>query len=143
MTEDTDHLHRFINAQENVYPKVIQELQDADKQSHWMWFIFPQITGLGYSSTAQYYAIKTIGEAREHLAHPVLGMRIVECTQILIAHDGLSATDIFGDIDAMKLQSSLTLFAQVTDSDSVFQQALDKYFDGELDHGTLDILSTL
>ena len=77
------------------------------------------------------------------MAHPVLGMRIVECTQLLIVHDGPSATDIFGDIDAMKLQSSLTLFAQVTDSDSVFQQALDKYFDGELNHGTLDILSTL
>ena len=143
MTEDTDHLHRYINAQGSVYPKVIQELQDADKQSHWMWYIFPQISGLGYSSTAQYYAIKNADEAREYLAHPVLGMRIVECTKILIAHCGSSAIDIMGDIDAVKLRSSMTLFAHVTDSDSVFQQALDKYFDGELDHGTLDILSTL
>ena len=143
MNEAIEDLHRFIEAQEHVFQNVVQELQAGKKHTHWMWFIFPQIAGLGYSSTAQYYAINTIEEAREYRAHPVLGMRIVQCTQILVAHDGFSAIDIFGDIDAMKLQSSMTLFAHVTEPNFVFQQALDKYFDGEPDHRTLHRIDKL
>ena len=140
VNEDNEDLHRFIEAQEPVFQNVIRELQAGAKRSHWMWFIFPQIAGLGHSRTARFYAIKTISEAKEYMAHPVLGMRFIACTQILITHDGISAIDIFGDTDAMKLQSSMTLFAHVTEPNSVFQQTLDKYFDGELDRRTLDLI---
>ncbi len=141
MKENAENLQRFTKAQEAIYPNVFQELQNGAKLSHWMWFIFPQIAGLGYSSTAQYYAIKSIGEAKEYLTHPTLGRRLVECTKTILAHEHLSARDIFGEIDEMKLRSSMTLFAQAADLGSVFQHALDKYFDGEPDHRTLDILS--
>jgi uncharacterized protein (DUF1810 family) len=141
MNGNSKDLDRFLDAQENVYHEVLRELQDGAKVTHWMWFVFPQITGLGFSSTSQYYAIKNAEEARNYLAHPILGPRIVECTETLITHEGLSALDIFGGIDEMKFRSSMTLFAQVGGPKSVYQQALDKYFEGEPDHRTLDILA--
>ena len=108
-----------------------------------MWFIFPQIIGLGFSRISQYYAIKTPEEAREYLVHPILCPRLVQCTETLITHEGLSALDIFGGIDEIKFRSSMTLFAQFGGPESVYQQALDKYFNGESDHRTLDILAGL
>lgn len=143
MNNNAENLYRFIDAQEDVYHKVIQELRNGKKQSHWMWFIFPQIAGLGYSSTAKYYAIQNVDEARAYLAHPTVGARLLECTEIVVAHKDLSALTIFGDIDEMKLRSSMTLFAHIAGPESVYQQALDKYFDGAQDHRTLDILAKL
>jgi uncharacterized protein (DUF1810 family) len=143
MNNNAENLYRFIDAQEDVYHKVIQELRNGKKQSHWMWFIFPQIAGLGYSSTAKYYAIQNVDEARAYLAHPTVGARLLECTEIVVAHKDLSALTIFGDIDEMKLRSSMTLFAHIAGPESVYQQALDKYFDGEQDYRTLDILVNL
>ena len=143
MNNNAENLYRVIDAQEDVYHKVIQELRNGQKQSHWMWFIFPQIAGLGYSSTAKYYAIQNVDEARAYLAHPTVGARLLECTEIVVAHKDLSALTIFGDIDEMKLRSSMTLFAHIAGPESVYQQALDKYFDGAQDHRTLDILAKL
>ena len=143
MNNNAENLYRFIDAQEDVYHKVIQELRNGKKETHWMWFIFPQIAGLGYSSTAKYYALQNVDEARAYLAHPTVGARLLECTEIVLAHKGISALTIFGNIDEMKLRSSMTLFTHVAGPDSLFQQALDMHFDGEQDHRTLDILAKL
>ena len=143
MNNNAENLYRFIDAQEDVYHKVIQELRNGKKETHWMWFIFPQIAGLGYSSTAKYYALQNVDEAREYFAHPTVGARLLECTEIVLAHKGISALTIFGNIDEMKLRSSMTLFTHVAGPDSLFQQALDMHFDGEQDHRTLDILAKL
>ena len=143
MNNNSKDLHRFIEAQKNVYEDVIRELKNGRKKTHWMWFIFPQITGLGRSSTATYYALQNADESQAYLAHPILGARLLECTEIVLTHKGLSALAIFGDIDVMKLRSSLTLFVHIAGPVSVFQQALDKYFDGERDTRTLDILAEL
>ena len=143
MNNNAENLYRFIDAQEDVYHKVIQELRNGKKETHWMWFIFPQIAGLGYSSTAKYYALQNVDEARAYLAHPTVGARLLECTEIVLAHKELSALTIFGNIDERKLRSSMTLFTHVAGPDSAFHQALDMLFDGEQDHRTLDILAKL
>ena len=127
----------FVSAQDGVWPAVLDELRAGRKTSHWMWFVFPQIAGLGRSPMAQRYALAGADEAREYLAHPVLGPRLRECCELLLGHTGLSAFDIFGGIDAIKLRSSMTLCARAT-GEPRFQQVLDRYFDGEPDRATLD-----
>jgi len=140
---DTDRfdLQRFLDAQEGTYGRALAEIRRGRKQSHWMWYIFPQIEGLGRSSTTQYYAIKSREEARQYLAHPVLGARLRECVRALLALEGRSASQIFGYPDTLKLRSSLTLFAQVDkEGDAIFEAALEKYYQGEPDERTLEIL---
>ena len=139
--DDPFDLNRFTSAQERVYGTVLAELKSGRKRSHWIWFIFPQIEGLGHSSTSQFYAIKSIEEARRYLKHPVLGARLVECAETVLGVEGRSVSDIFGYPDDMKLKSSMTLFASVTeDTNSVFVRVLEKYFHGERDERTLQLL---
>lgn len=142
--DDPFDLRRFIDAQERVYDRALAELQSGQKRTHWMWYIFPQIDGLGRSTTAQYYAIRSQAEARQYLAHPVLGTRLRECTATLLALADRSALEIFGYPDTLKLRSSMTLFAHVAEEpDSVFEAVLDKYYQGEQDSRTHDILRQL
>jgi uncharacterized protein (DUF1810 family) len=130
-------LERFVQAQAPVYANVVSELRAGRKQSHWMWFIFPQIAGLGRSDMAQRYAIVNDDEAADYLAHPVLGARLRECAGIVAALDGEDAHAIFGAPDDMKFRSSMTLFADTAPDEAVFQACIDKYFDGEPDPETL------
>jgi uncharacterized protein (DUF1810 family) len=134
-------LERFIEAQAPIYAQALGELRRGQKQSHWMWFIFPQIAGLGQSPMSRAYAIQSLDEARAFLAHPVLGSRLRECSQALINLRDKSASDIFGSIDAKKLRSCLTLFAEANPNEVLFCNLLEKYFDGEADEATLEILS--
>lgn len=133
-------LNRFIKAQQNTYAHVLKELRNGKKTTHWMWFIFPQIEGLGYSPTAKFYSIKTIEEAKEYLAHPVLGKRLLECANILLNINSKSADEIFGYPDNLKLKSCLTLFNFVAPEQKVFADVLEKYFAGTKDEKTLSIL---
>ncbi len=137
---DPHNLSRFIEAQEQSYPVALAELQRGRKRSHWMWYIFPQLSGLGRSATAQYYAIKSLAEARDYLDHPVLGPRLVECAETVLGIQGRSAHDILGSPDDMKLCSCATLFACVAPEGSVFERLLDQYFQGERDEQTLRLL---
>jgi uncharacterized protein (DUF1810 family) len=130
-------LSRFVEAQEGVYPRALAELRAGRKTSHWMWFVFPQIAGLGRSPMAQRYAISGLDEARDYLAHPVLGARLRESAAALLALSGVSARDVLGDIDALKLRSSMTLFARAATGEDLFQQVLDRYYGGEPDDATL------
>jgi uncharacterized protein (DUF1810 family) len=125
-------LERFVRAQDSggMYQRAVAELRNGRKTSHWMWFIFPQIAGLGRSAMAQAYAISDLAEARAYLAHPVLGPRLIECTEIVASHQGLSAQQIFGGIDAIKLRSSMTLFAHADPDQAIFKQVIEQYFDG-------------
>jgi uncharacterized protein (DUF1810 family) len=132
-------LDRFVAAQDGVYPQALAELERAAKRGHWMWFIFPQIAGLGQSAMARTYAIAGANEARAYLAHPVLGPRLIEVTQTVTAAPG-SAEAILGGIDAVKLRSSMTLFAAVAEDPLPFRVALDRFFGGEDDRATLDML---
>ena len=141
--DDRFDLARFVSAQERVYDDVLAELKNGRKRSHWMWFIFPQIDGLAQSSTSKFYAVKSREEARAYLKHPVLGRRLTECAATVLAVEKRSVSEIFGYPDDLKLKSSLTLFAALTDSDSVFASLLDKYFDGERDLRTLELLETV
>ncbi len=134
---DPYDLARFVAAQAPVYEAVRAELAAGRKQSHWMWFVFPQIAGLGVSPTAMRYAISSLAEAKAYLAHPLLGMRLRECIGLVLAIEGRSAIQIFGSIDAMKLRSCLTLFAVAAPGEKAFAEALAKYFDGERDPATL------
>ena len=138
---DDGNLARFIRAQEDVFEQVLEELQSGKKRSHWMWFIFPQIAGLGHSSTSKYYSLKGLQETQAYLRHPILGERLQECTNTVLAVDDRSALDIFGSIDALKFHSSMTLFAQAAGPKSPYQRAINKYFGGEQDSRTLEILS--
>jgi uncharacterized protein (DUF1810 family) len=124
-------LERFITAQDSggIYQRAVAELRNGRKTSHWMWFIFPQIAGLGHSAMAQAYAISDLAEARAYLAHPILGPRLIECAEILAAQRGLSAEQIFGGIDAMKLRSSMTLFAHADPKAEIFKRLIDQYYD--------------
>jgi len=135
-----DHfkLRRFVDAQDadGAYATAVNELRDGRKQSHWIWFIFPQIAGLGRSSTAQHFAISGVPEARAYLAHPILGSRLVECARILTELPGTDAIKVLGSVDAQKLRSSMTLFAQTTSAERVFQDVLNQYFAGEDDDAT-------
>ena len=141
--DDPLYLGRFASAQAGIYDRVLAELRCGQKRTHWMWFVFPQIDGLAYSSTSQKYAIKSIQEARAYLSHPVLGARLRECAEAVLATEGRSASEIFGYPDDLKLRSSMTLFAYVSDPGSVFVRVLDKYFHGEQDARTLQILERL
>jgi uncharacterized protein (DUF1810 family) len=133
-------LERFVTAQAQIYPRVLAELQAGRKQSHWIWFIFPQIAGLSGSYRGQLYAIQSLEEAQEYLAHPVLGARLRECSQAVMAVEGKTAHQIFGSPDDLKFRSCLTLFAQVAPDEPLFADLLDKYFDGEADELTLQKL---
>ena len=140
-SDDKHNLNRFIKAQESIYDTVVSELKAGQKYSHWMWFIFPQIDGLWYSETARYYAIKSLEEAQDYLHHPVLGARLIECTQTVLNLQGCSVAQIFGYPDDRKFKSSMTLFARVSDPGSMFVQALDKYCHGEQDSKTLELIN--
>ena len=135
-------LERFLGAQDPVYPDVLAELARGRKQSHWMWFVFPQIAGLGFSAMSQRYAIGSRTEAEAYLAHPVLGPRLIECTRLVLAVDGRTINAILGAPDDAKFRSSMTLFGAVSD-EPVFDEALARYFGGERDGATLEILSKL
>ena len=138
--QPTYDLERFVDAQVSVYPRAIAELQRGEKSSHWMWFIFPQLAGLGQSTNARKFAISSLDEAREYLQHPVLGARLLECTGLVLGIRGKTAVGIFQETDAVKLRSSATLFAQVSPSGSVFHRVVDQYFDGVPDALTLSLL---
>lgn len=137
---DPYDLHRFVEAQDGVVKAVERELSEGAKRSHWMWFVFPQIRGLGMSMMAQRYAIGSLKEARAYLAHPVLGERLRKWTRLVLQVEGKSAQEIFGYPDYLKFRSSMTLFSRVAEEGSVFHHALDKYYDGEPDRKTLSIL---
>lgn len=132
-------LQRFLEAQKNDYAAALAEIKTGSKRSHWMWYIFPQIAGLGFSPTAKFYAIKNVSEAEEYLKHPVLGKRLVEISNALLAVEDKTANQIFGSPDDVKLKSSMTLFGALDDTNPVFQKVLDKYFDGAKDERTLQI----
>jgi len=137
-------LQRFVAAQEAVYADVLDQLQAGRKRSHWMWFVFPQIAGLGASAMSRHYAIAGMAEARAYLQHPLLGARLRECCALVLAADGTSAHAVFGSPDDMKLHSSLTLFDQAAlaagSGERLFAACLDKYFGGQPDQSTLDRL---
>jgi uncharacterized protein (DUF1810 family) len=139
-TSDPYDLKRFLLAQERDYVTALREIKAGRKQSHWMWYIFPQFDGLGYSSTSKLYAIKSIDEAKAFLAHPVLGPRLLECAEAVVGVEGRSAAAIFGSPDDMKLKSCATLFAHVSSAGSVFERLLAKYYDSERDHKTSQLL---
>ena len=136
-------LIRFVDAQAGVYENVISELRSGQKRSHWMWFIFPQIDGLAMSPTSRHYSIKSLAEAHAYLEHPILGARLIECSEALLALPDRTASQIFGYPDDLKLNSSMTLFSFVKGTDSVFESVLTKYFTGERDNRTVQILDRL
>ncbi|MCM8768383.1 MAG: DUF1810 domain-containing protein [Candidatus Omnitrophica bacterium] len=140
MAELKNSLERFVEAQAGTYRQALDEIRSGCKRSHWMWFIFPQMKGLGHSSTANYYAIQSLDEAREYLAHPVLGKRLKECAEALMALENLTVSEIFGYPDDLKLRSSMTLFSLAAGPGSVFEKVLEKYFNGQKDSLTLNLL---
>jgi len=137
---DPHDLQRFIEAQEPVIDSVKRELRSGRKRTHWMWFVFPQIWGLGRSARSRRYAIASREEAEAYLSHPVLGPRLRECTEIVNGVEGRSATDVFGSPDDLKFRSSMTLFAAVADDPAPFEGALKRYYGGEQDPKTLELL---
>ena len=139
---DGFNLGRFVDAQAPVYAEALAELRRGRKESHWMWFIFPQLAGLGHSAMARFYAIGSLDEARAYLAHEVLGPRLGQCTEAVLAHRGRGAEAIFGPIDAMKLRSSMTLFEAAAGEAGTFGQALDSFFDGARDAATLELIAS-
>jgi uncharacterized protein (DUF1810 family) len=142
--DDPFDLQRFVDAQKGVFDRVLRELRSGRKRTHWMWFIFPQIQGLGHSATTWIYSIKSAEEARHYLNHPTLGPRLRECAEALLELNTGSASDVLGYPDNLKLRSSMTLFAQVAEvTDTVFRRVLEQYFDGEPDPRTLEILREL
>jgi uncharacterized protein (DUF1810 family) len=134
-------LERFVEAQARIYPQALAELQRGRKESHWMWFVFPQIAGLGRSPTAQHYAIASAEEARAYLAHPLLGPRLREATEAVLGHRQRNAEAIFGPVDAIKFRSSMTLFEAAANGAGPFGEALDAFFGGERDAATLGLLA--
>ncbi len=137
---DAFHLERFVAAQDPVYADVVAELRAGRKASHWMWFVFPQMAGLGHSAMAQRYAISSLDEARAYFKHPILGARLLECIALVNVVERRSAEQIFGSIDAQKLQSCLTLFELASDGNLAIVAALEKYYDGRRDATTLQLL---
>jgi uncharacterized protein (DUF1810 family) len=133
---DPYDLQRFVDAQAHTYDEALAELRAGEKRTHWMWFVFPQVAGLGRSPTAQRFAISGLEEARAYLSHPVLGRRLVESARALAGLDTADPERVFGAVDAQKLQSSMTLFALAAPDEPVFREVLDHYFDGALDEGT-------
>jgi uncharacterized protein (DUF1810 family) len=139
-TDDPYDLGRFVQAQQGDFDRALAEIRGGKKRTHWMWYIFPQLDGLGSSATAKRYAIKSIDEARAYLDHPVLGPRLLQCAEAAAGIEGRSATEIFGSPDDLKLRSCATLFACVSPPGSVFDRLLDKYYGGERDRKTLRLL---
>ena len=139
---DPFELRRFVAAQHGVYDTVIDELRMGRKRSHWIWFVFPQLRGLGRSPTAMRFGIASLDEARAYVAHPVLGPRLRECARLVARIDGRSADEIFGWPDNLKVRSSMTLFARATDDNEEFRAVLDRFYDGEDDPATVELLST-
>jgi uncharacterized protein (DUF1810 family) len=140
LQNDPFHLNRFLQAQQNDYGSALAEIRAGRKTAHWMWFIFPQFRGLGFSATSQHFAIKSLEEAESYLAHPILGPRLLECCEALMEIEGRTAQQIFGSPDDVKLKSCATLFARASAPDSVFERLLEKYFDGQSDAKTLELL---
>ena len=140
MAADPFRLQRFVDAQAPVYATALAELRAGAKRTHWMWFVFPQIAGLGFSPTAQHYAVASLDEARAYLDHPVLGPRLRDATAAANAINGRSAQDIFGSPDDLKFRSSVTLFREAAPEEAVFPAALDRYFAGQPDPRTLELL---
>ncbi len=136
----SDSLERFVQAQERDYAQALAELRAGHKRSHWIWYVLPQLRGLGRSATAQFYGLEGAGEAAAYAVHPLLGPRLVECVQALLQHADRSAAQMLGEVDAVKLRSCLTLFARVAPHEPVFAQALDAFFAGQQDPATLDLL---
>ena len=135
-------LERFVDAQQGIYAQALAELRDGRKRSHWMWFVFPQLRGLGHSAMAQHYGLASVGEARAYLAHPLLGPRLGEATHAVLAHAGQTPEAIFGGIDAVKLRSAMTLFeAAAGASETRFAAVLDQFYDGVRDTATLQRLA--
>ncbi len=139
-SDDPYGLTRFVRAQENDCAQALEEMRGGRKRTHWMWYIFPQLDGLAFSSTSKHYAIKSLEEAKAYLAHPLLGPRLLECAEAVVHIEGRSATDIFGSPDDLKLRSCATLFACVSPRDSVFDRLLRKYYRGGRDGKTLQLL---
>jgi uncharacterized protein (DUF1810 family) len=135
-------LERFVTAQDEggTYPRAVGELRAGRKDSHWMWFVFPQLAGLGHSSMARKFALRSLAEARAYLEHPVLGPRLLECTSIVAETPGRSVEDVFGAVDAMKLRSSMTLFWRAEPAQPLFQHFIDRHFDGNPDTATDQLL---
>jgi uncharacterized protein (DUF1810 family) len=142
-TEDKYNLSRFLQAQEEDYERTLAEIESGQKRTHWMWYIFPQLDGLAFSSTAKHYAIKDVNEARAYLEHPVLGLRLQQCAEAAVQVEGRSAREIFGSPDDLKLKSCATLFAHVSPTGSVFERLLGKYYQGQRDVKTLELLGTI
>ena len=140
--DDPFELSRFITAQETIYDRVLSELKNGRKQSHWMWYIFPQLDGLARSATSKHYALHSIEEATAYLAHPVLGSRLLECAEIVYRTEGKTVSEIFGYPDDLKLKSSMTLFSEVAPK-PVFVGVIDKYFQSQRDTKTLQLLKQL
>ena len=140
--EDNYKLIRFLEAQNQVYLKALSEIKKGQKQSHWMWYIFPQLTGLGSSENARYFGITNLGEAIAYLQHPTLGKHLIEITKALLAIKGKSASDIFGNPDDLKLHSSMTLFSLVENTDPLFNEVINLYFGGLLDSRTIALLKS-
>ena len=136
-------LKRFLDAQDQDYARALAEIRNGRKQSHWIWYIFPQISGLGYSSTAIFYSIEDIQEAEDYLRHPVLGSRLVETAKALLGINGKTANQILGNPDDLKVRSSMTLFNLLENTDPVFQAVLDKYYNGKPDEKTISIIKNM
>ena len=142
-TINEDLFNDFIQAQNTIYPSVLKELTEGQKRTHWMWFIFPQVKGLGQSTMSRRFAIESLEQARAYLQHDVLGARLIECAELLLLHPEKSALDIFGSPDNLKLQSSLTLFAFAAGNKCVFEQLLYQFYAGSYDINTIKILKQL
>ena len=136
---DINSLDRFLEAQERMYETALKEIKNGEKESHWMWYIFPQLRGLGRSQMAYTYGINGLEEAKAYLDHPVLSARLIEISEALLKHKNQDIENILGDIDAMKLRSSMTLFALISEENSVFHQVLDCFYDGKMDKQTIKL----
>ena len=139
--DDPFDLNRFLLAQDDTYDRALAELRAGRKTSHWMWYVFPQIDGLGHSQTARFFAVKSLAEARAYLAHPVLGKRLRECAAAVLSVSGRTASEIFGSPDDIKFRSSMTLFERAEPDCDLFSDALDRFFEGRRDRLTLELLA--
>ena len=137
---ETKSLSRFLKAQDNTYDEALKEIKNGRKRSHWMWYVFPQIRGLGFTDTSKYYAIRDLMEAQEYLEHPILGSRLIEISKALLELNTRDALAVFGSPDEMKLKSSMTLFSLVPKADPIFNEIINAFFAGEKDESTLQLV---
>ena len=140
MNMDINSLDRFLEAQEPMYDTALAEIKKGEKESHWMWYIFPQLRGLGKSQMAYAYGINGLEEAKAYLAHPVLSARLIEISEALLEHTDIIIEDLIGDLDVLKLRSCMTLFAFLSEKGSVFHQVLDCFYDGKMDEHTIELI---